>query len=216
MLWNRKANVLNNYIVSKGIEKKVIIDELPNNSYKFYFNRKLKELDCGVFIFINETELNQVVIGISHYEICENLSPLYEKLNQINMESNIAYFFADGGDIYASFPFLSTESEFNPILLLNAIETVFRFMDETVYKYINSAIIDCIKLNDKEKKEQDYKELTQDSSYNYKEQDEYYENSNYSSRAEYNSIAEKYGYDDDAIESSPEYWDMMYNKTDDD
>ena len=215
MLWNRRANVLNNYIVSKGIENKVVIDELPNNSYKFYFNRKLKELDCGVFIFINDTELNQVVIGISHYEIYENLSPLYEKLNQINMESNIAHYFADGGDIYAAFPFLSTESEFNPILLLNAIETVFRFIDETVYEYIKSAILDCKKLNDKEKKEKDYKELTRDSSY-YKEHDEYYESNNYRRRTEYNSIADKYGYDDDAIESSPEYWDMIYDMTDDD
>lgn len=215
MLWNRKANVLNNYIVSKGIEKKVVIEELPNNSYRFYFNRKLKEWDCGVFIFLCENELNRVVIGINHYEVCENLSPLYKILNKINMESNIAYFFANDGDIYAAFPFLSTESEFDPLLLLNAIETVFRFMDETVYKYVNSAIIDCIKLSDKEKKKQEYKQQIQDSSYYDKEQNEYYESSNYSRRAEYNKIAEKYGYDDDAIESSPEYWDMIYDTTDD-
>lgn len=187
MLWNRKANVLNNYIASKVIHDKVVIEELPNNTYQFYFNRKLKDLDCGVYIFIYNTELNQVVIGICHYEIDGNVSPLYEALNHINMESSIAHFFAKNGDIYASFPYLSTESEFNPIVLLDAIETVFRFMDNTVYERINVALRECIELNRKEKQNQSYE----------KSSNKHSENSGF--------ITEEYD------EGLPDYWDSEYD-----
>lgn len=212
---NEKATLFQEYLIACGMMDKAYLECSSDHAVHFIYGVIINDWYCNVSTYIPEGEIIKIHIYLRKFVENEFQEPIYEACNDLNAISGFICFFAQNGVVSAGFPyFVANASLFYPSLITGVVENVIKFIEKEAYHKINNAIHlseEFAQLNnnthfvpDKRSYEQEKGDI--DRNYDLDDCE--------SGRSEYNRLLEKNGYDEDSMESDPDYWDYLYSKSD--